>query len=869
MTTTSTFQSPHLHTIEQALRANRVPAAIAAFQELTLVGLAPAKLASAVSDIALALIDDLYVAEVTAFATALGQLQGCPAGQGVLSALELAMQPINKWRKNLRDIATERRARDLRTLVRSRDINGASKAAVAILSTGSSDDMRTRLSRQLGAILGSMANDAERAVEVMKTLPGALKNSGYTDEHWMALKASFQDSQKGLSMTALAQSEMQWNRMHTDAVVELMRTLPGRAVVGEPSAELEQRAYTAMHAVAAAYFQDPQAVDFNDVARIYQEFCPADERKTGPVEGVEDSAFQRMVAPDRLVSVRVLRRLGEKERLVDIVLTLTKTGADDKTAEFLVHLMGGLSNEKFFPFLQQVMREKRPDRILSAAVDSLGRIGGDNAVRALLSAISDGAKARVVDPPLERRLVVVLAGLGRIARSPKITPEQRDFIATQTFQLLPESRTLSRSALSNLCSFKPGALCQEARMMAVRHLVDNLWSMDMRSKLTKGDENQKSELGFRAELVTILNNLGQANLPLLLLEAQKRVAQYSAGAYWAMGETLLKTANESALPLLKQLIMNTLQMDDSKVPVQMRETYYDVSKDAFVPISRDKVLYSLVFAVDKNCGEKGNEFLRDIARRVRKREFEMPGSETESFLGGLIVSEIAALRAEEEAEAATAASTQSRPRSGEAVKSLLKDALGKGLFGVKIEKRISAIQELGARAELEAIPALCELLDATDVVLRGAAETALTKIVNPASPGQTYGIAVYDMLHCLEKASDARVRAITLFFARQRPTQAPLQPLLERFVATEDSEKLKRLVMAIEREPIPASTPTASAGAGIAVAGADAVDGDGAPKPAVRQKTPQEILALKQQYFAERKAWIASGKKGPEPKMPA
>jgi len=61
-----------------------------------------------------------------------------------------------------------------------------------------------------------------------------------------------------------------------------------------------------------AYFRDADVLDFNDVARILQEFSPADERATGPVEGVEDAAFLRMGAPDRVTAVRALRRLGER-----------------------------------------------------------------------------------------------------------------------------------------------------------------------------------------------------------------------------------------------------------------------------------------------------------------------------------------------------------------------------------------------------------------------------------------------------------------------------------------------------------------------------------------------------------------------------
>jgi len=883
-----------LHALEHALCHGKAPAAAAAFQDI--VGLSEDLYAAGetVGNLLARLLDEFYVGPIAGFLAWLGKHPAEEIAGTASAKVEGGLKEIQQWRRTLRDVHHERITRDLLTQVRSRDLGAATQTALHILKDAAGNsEAGLRLARQVGAILGSLPHDRPRAEKVLEEVGNRLRSVGLEAAHRQAMFETFKTAQTNVSLAEIGQQEMQWNRMHTDAVVELMRRLPGPGSVGEPGPAEEERFYSAVHAVVAAYMCDAETLEFRDVARLLREFCPTDERATGPVEGVEDVAFRRMGGADRLTSVRAMRRLGEKEKLVELVLQLAKGSMDDKAEENLVWLMGGLGNPAFYPFLLRVLDEKRPPRVIDAAVDALGRVGDARSLKALAHLLSRYAKASVTDPPTMRRMTTVIAALGRISRHPKTPPAQRNEIVLQAFHALPNHRGLARVALQHLCAYNPAGLSPEAQKIAVGFIVDNLWTQDTRSKLAKGDPRQRTELGFREEVVDILINMGPGCLPALLEKAERHVLKYS-GAYWAMADALAKIGSPQALPLLRKMVLNTLRTDESTIPEHLRETYYDAAKDQFVPLSRDRVAYALLYAVRRTCGAPGTAFLRDLVRQVQSGEYDSPGPETTTFLGGLAVGgtattpDVRAASAEDwgggdfgktsGTEAVPDAGPTARPREKEPLTSLLKDIRGKGLFGVKMARRVSAIQETGARRDPEAIGALCEAFDSQERILKAAAETALQSIVAPHLPEPVLRRAVYRMLEELRGAPRSRVQGITQFLARLHPERDPLKSMLLRFVQTESDEKIKREIAEVFRR-----AKGSPAGQGIAQPAPDGEEAEentlgvspngetplkpGAPRDAPKL-TPSEILELKREYFTARKAWIASGKRGPEPQPP-
>ncbi len=364
---------------------------------------------------------------------------------------------------------------------------------------------------------------------------------------------------------------------------------------------------------------------FVDLARILREFCPTDEHPTGAIEGIEAVAFLRLPPADKLISVRAIRRLGQNLRLAKTLLHAAERHRKRaREFEILLTLMGGLSNPVFTPCMAQVLEDESLKRLHDTVVESLGRIGDVRCLGAIQRLFASLCQARVIDPPTRTRLAGCLASLGRIARHPSTTEEQRNQIVGQVFKTLPSARPISRIAIQTQCTWNPGGLSADVRRLIVPRAMDILWTVDAHSKLARGNLAQKTELGSREQVATVLINMGTANLPLLIEEAEKRVIQYS-GAYLALAEILTRIGDPHALPLLQKMLLITLKTDESATPEHLRESYFDAATNEFKPLSRDKIAHAIVFAIDKTGGPEGVRILDHFTQRIKSREFDPPG----------------------------------------------------------------------------------------------------------------------------------------------------------------------------------------------------------------------------------------------------
>ena len=878
-----------LHILDQALRSGRTEAAAAAFRDQIGLAINPTELGTEVGKLLQQLYDDFEIVPFQYFTEYLTHHPAQEVAAPALHRVEKILGSLAEWQRLFRELSGERLARDLRARVRERHIVGATDAACQILARGTTDSARSRLARQVGSILGTLDHDMERAEQVIKALGRNLRMANLDPKHYEEMLGEFTQAHNNLSRSEMSQRELQFNLVHIDAVVRLMRFLPGGSV-SQPGAEHELRFYSAMHLFISAWYADPSVCEFFDLARVLREFCPVDPKEAGPVEGVEDVAFLRMNSGDKIVSVRALRALGQKANLVETVLKASAgAGRDVKANEIYLTLMGGLSNPRFFSQLWNAFKSKTYPRLNSVIIDSIGRIGDDKSLRALQDLFDDCARTRLIDPPLRRTMTAVLAAIGRVARSPKTSNEDRNDIILKVFKSLPEDKPLTRIALEHLCTYNPKGMVPKLQRMVVAMVVADLWTMDPTGRMTRGNENQRTELGFREEMADILINMGSEILPFVLEEIEKRAMQFS-GAYMAVGEILAKIGDSRALPLLEKLVAATLVTDLSRVPDHMQERYFDVATHQFVPLTTDKVAYSLLYAVQKRCGEAGQGYLLDLAERMQAGETRAIGGQSAAILQEVLMRE--KLKKESEArnqtapEPATIASkveeqrrNQPRPRQDDDAGKLIKEVRGKGLFGVKLEKRVSAMQELGARRSADAIGALCEQLDSSDRVLKAAAETALNSIVRMGDPPATLKAAFYELMEALREAGPARVKSISNFMLRLHPDRDPLKSMLLRHLQAEPDDKLKRKVAeifkAVYDKTGEENQPATSAEEQFAQSEEEKAFFENFKNmpdlkieiaPA-RNKIEDKYNA-RRDYFAQRQAWIANGKKGPEPQRP-
>jgi hypothetical protein len=911
----------------QALRAGRAQAATGAFNDLVAGAADPAALGGQLRLLLVALFDGFYVPQI---ATMMPWLIGHPAAEitgPAVRALQPRLEEAEEWRRTLVSIAAERHGRDLRALVRSRDVTAATAVAKAMLGEARTPEHRFVAARQMGVILGSLGTDRARCEQMLNAIEKDLAGISYEPAHFATLRQTYDQTLNSLSLTEMGMHERQWDRVLTQAIVDLMRRLPGRAsTTARPGAEEEQRFHSALHAAVAGFFlgdtaNEPAAdrsARFLDLARVLREFCPVEARATGPVEGVEDVAFQRMSPTDRLVAVRVLRRLGMAPKLVETVATVARFCPAGRPTEILLTVMGGLSSESFLPQLAAALQDRHLAKMHDNIVEALGRIGGPRSREVLVQVLVELLGSRVFDPPLRVRIGICLAALGRIARHPDTSAAERNTIVLQAMKALPEDRALGRAALEQFFSWNPGALSPEAKNLAVRFAVDSLWTVEAHSRIARGNANQKTELGTREPLCNMLIAMGPAILPALVEAADRHALRYSGGIL-ALAEVLTKIGDASTLPLLGKLLNLALRTDEGAIPDHLRESFFDGASNEFRPLSRDKVIHGLIYAIHETGGPAGLHVLRQLANRIRSGEFDSPGEETMTLLARILVEEPAgshftseglpaggadvgglaepAVSLEEELSgravfgekaAPAVGGPERRAREGEDIESLIKAIRSRGVFSSKVEQRISAIQEAAARGAVEAVPVLCETLEAKEKMLAAAAETALFQIVLPRDPDQRrYRDGLYSLLEAMRGAAGRKVKLVSLVIDRLQPEREPTRSLLLRYIDVEPEARLKKDAADIFRIAnerlarsgrsmdlnISAATP---GGAHQALAKPDGVwEATAAPLPggpgavtASKGFGKKDPLTLKREYFAARQAWAAGGKKTPEPPRP-
>lgn len=906
LTTSESSNSSGLHMVQEALLSGKTQAATTAFHELAAQCSDPDELGRDLASTLRKVKGELCIEPLKAF---LAWLRNHPAWDMVESSVSVvadSLGAIDKWGRTLDEVASERTARDLRFEIRSRNLSNALELSKRILLNSRTSDERLLRTRQLGTILGSMGQDRPRTEKLLNQITKERRSLQLDEEMLQTLRDTHDDTQSKMSLVAMGEHERQWNLIHIDSVVKILRKLPGQGgshIVGQ---EAEDVFYDALQAPLAAYFLKAKSYDsrealerFHDLVRILREFCPAEEKKTGPVEGVEDVAFLRIPTTDRLISLRAMKRLGESQRLVELILQAAKATPPGRRTEMLLYLMGGLSNVSFFPLLSKALENDEISHIHDTVVDALGRIGDAKCLAILQRRLEVLTASRVLDPSCRVKIANSLSAIGRIARHPSTSKEQRNAIVINVFGVLPKDRTVVRNALKQLCAWNPGGLSPEAQTAAVHHIVDVLWAVDSHNKLLKGLANQKTELGSREAMCNILLSMGNPVLPVFLKAAETRVMQYS-GAYMAVADVLVKIGDHTAFPLLQKMMSITMKMDEGSVPEHLRESFFDAATNDYVMLSRDKVAYTLVYSIDKVCGPKGKSFLSNIVRRIKNNEYDPPGNQTMSLLAQIIVDDGSAVAAAPSptfdplptssfdpvsdspfSESAAGFDdmlfgvpvTQQveRVRQGDSLKSLLKDIRGKGLLGVKMEKRVSAIQEVAARKELEAISALAELLRAKDSILRSAAKSAILDMVRPNDPAPVFRNAVYVLIECMRGSNGLQTKVVSELFDQLRPEREPLKMILLNFTEVELDIRLKRDVADLFRI---ANERLARSGKAANVSntheqpgGAQMQPAGGKPK-STKPLTQQDIISLKRDYFAIRKAWISAGKHGPEPPRP-
>ena len=773
--------------------------------------------------------------------------------------LRADMELTAAWTRRLADLAAERLANGVAERVKAGDVAGAEAQALALIMTAATPEGRAGRARQVGGILGGLLYEKERSTALVRAISRAPQKFGIDGVAATDMEEEFQRSQvaavrRGTSSAALGRQEL------TQITVELSRSLPGRMAIHDPRPEDFEGFAAQARAMFRAALASHGHENLHEVTLLLVEFAPRDISTAGAMAGVEQRLYPTLGRTARTVAARVLQDVGAHPRVFDAYMTFAQDRAKDRIADAAVETLGLLRNPRATDFLVRVASDRKHPAHHEAML-ALGNLGGSGAEKTLVSLLAGSVGGRTIEGDLRRDAVVLISALGRLVRA--MPAEQRGAIIGHALKAVPSRDTeLMVRAVLNFFTGKPETHNPAQLKWAAQVATMALWAVD-RPELARAARN--APLGFRQPLIDLLERIAPVTMDTINETVLASAKTYN-GAYLAVGELYAKVPDPSQLPVLRQLLLNTFLHDESTKNAYNRETVLDTATEQQTELGKDKVLGSLVFAVDKIGGDEASAILADLFRQVQAGQLPNPGREATDILFAAFTRTGAGQTAMKGPQAAGTGgagsvvgdSTPAPGTSAENVLSLIRDLEGSYLLASKRRtKKVSAMAELARHKAVAALPAILAHVTDKDPVIAGAAQTALSDFATPPIHPPVLKHYLDEVIRAFTESTEPARERLAEILRRQSPRRAPLKDRLEELARRPGlAPAVKAIVAKLLEAPRQAPQPETSESDQVA---------ETAPTAENLQLSRLDRLRA---YNQERQDWIRGGKRGPEPKRP-
>jgi HEAT repeat protein len=800
------------------------------------------------------------------------QLDPTEAGK-VEAPLHADLELFNAWDKRLDELASERLVNELVEQVKANEMPKAQESAKALISSAQEPAHRVQRARQIGVVLGGLIHEKGRAQDLIRTISrhphaygiDAMAATDLEEEYQKSAVAAVKRERPG---AALSRVEL------TQAIVELGRTLPNRMAIHNPKPEDGANFERALRAIIASCLLSHGNNKYHEATLLLAEFSPKEVSAAGAMAGVEQRLHGALGRTARLVASGTLATFGAHKRVFDTYFEFAKRNIGGKIGRAVAEVLGLLGNPHADGFLTASMNDRKLN-VRGEAMLALGAIGDAHAQKTLLKAFESAVGVRVLEGEQRRDAITALSALGRAAG--RMDATGRSNIAGHVIKALPKDDTemAVRAALTFLRG-KPDGMNPKVIDWAAAVGTASLWNID-RPELAR--QGAAAPLGFRQPLIDLLERLAPHALPTINRTALEQAKTW-CGAYLAMGELYAKVADPSALPVLRQLLMNTFLHDTSQPKsVYTKELILDPSTDERTELTRDKVLASLVYAVNKTGGEEAEEILSGMFEQIRSGRLKQPGKETADLL---MQAHMASAKRRGVSAFAKPSAVEAEPESGGAAPGAISEEDVRFLHDLEAHyllparrraKKVAAMAGLAQHKVVAALPALITHLADKDPIISAAAMTALGEFGTGAVSATALGKLHVELLETM-RTGDNQVRLkIGDVLVQLGPKRSPLKERLEEFSNSPGLDlPTKSILMRVTGGTPQAAKPAPQSAAAAAAAAPDG-EAEAEPSP-VDQFMPNKgggpvsALDKKRAYMLARQEWIKSGKRGSEPKPP-
>lgn len=778
--------------------------------------------------------------------------------RGIREPVEPDLELTRLWQTRLDEAADERLSNELIEHVKANNSAAVEQGIVSLLK-GVPEDKVVQRARYIGNTLGGLVHERERAAAIVKAISKAPMKYGIDFGAAIELDQQFQESvvqaaRRERPVAASARTNL------TQAIVELSRTLPARNVMHEAGPEDSTNFDRNVRAIFRCCLMSHGHNKYHEATMLIVEFSPKEVSSTGALAGVEQRLFGTLGRTARAVATKVLAEVGANDLVFKTYFDFAKKNIATSNGKYMAEALGLLKNPGAVPFLVDTLHNRHIPAT-TETIFALGTIADDRAQRALLAELQKLLGVRNLEGSQRREVFALIGALARASR--QVDAAGKKMILAHVIKALPKNDT--ELAIRVALSFFTGKLEEFDPMLlswAAKVATMSLWNID-RPELARAART--SPLGFRQPLLDTMQRLAPYAMPAINQTALEQAKTYN-GAYLAMGEFYAKAGDETALPVLRQLLMNTFLHDDTKPQsAYMKETVLDTATDERSEISRDKVLASLIYAVDKIGGDEAQEILADIFEQIQAGRLPKAGPETSDILvqasmrnkkrAGQALSMPGAQPA---GDGAAGASGASQAQVGENDLQLLRELEASYLIQSKRRaKKVSAMAQLAQRKFAAAIPVIVPHLTDKDPIVASAALTSLMDFGSGSSPAPVQSRLHEELFRAMVGSDNALRVKVAEVLKKINPGRSPLKERLAEFAKQEMPLPARAIVSSL----VASSAPPKIVGAEVGNGGDE--DGGGGAKEgaAVSQ------LEKKRMFLLARQEWIRGGKRGQEPKM--
>jgi len=805
------------------------------------------------------------------------------------------------WSKRLVTMQRLRLLAQMRQAVRERRPNDAMRFAQLVAASGKPEQMMPLI----GSVLGTCDADIEGARKIGHAISKMLNADV---EQAQSLQDGIERRLKSLYEGGAENREREFIAEHIAATVELSKSLPGaNDKVKEKDAEAAavEKFNEQVRSIFACAVRFEDKNYWPDVTRLLMEFLPHHVTATGRLAGVEQRQYESLTFPARKIAALTFKDIGRSEALVDRLIGMTQVAwkVGDSEAAALLELLGSLRNAKAQSLMLQVLTAKDKHDLHGVVVEALGNLGNDRSVEALFNYLRPLTERRPMDLPSKRVAQRVIESLGKIARNPNVDENTRAMVMTKIRQVLPmDEHSLQARAVMEVITPKTVArLDQNTRKWAAIMLTEELWVPDQQvagGPVAEPGQAAPSPLGSRAKAVDLLAALVPMEAETILAAAEPKALRFS-GALMALGEVFAKSPTTNAVRLLDLMIRTAAKHAPGR-DGYAQEQVWSAEDDRYVGLTPEPVLESLVYAVikiaesEERLGE-GFGLLERIMKMVRSGELPKLGEKPSQLvldahmkltkLRGAASTRIRTLGGERQQEDAGEPENQKtelhqpepeRPRlhPDEAI-ALRKILRGGWVFSAPAAKRIAAIQQLSAAGDEESLGTFLELLEDKDAMVAAAAGTALGHFTGGDVPNPVAERATSFMVEQLMRGKPNLQKALRKVLSTVNLMRGPCKKAIVRHLNMNYGPGLayelsRAMALPSAEEVMKRFTGKSGAEAADEPIAASAPPAPGAPSGAQPIVMPGSSKAPsldeKRRLLEARRAWIAGGKKGPEPK---